>query len=151
VSKRKRPRPPSKTEKLAAALLEIQRLKGDPIPRAHAKAMSAEQINRLFDADHAPVRVETALELGWTPSEINHPTNLDFKFRGAHRVKTATKDLPEIAKGRRVTAANEKFRAKVLAKQTGEPVRVKRKSRPMAGSRDSGWKQRMNGKWERRA
>lgn len=144
-------RPPNKTEKLAAALLEIQRLKGDPTPRAHAKAMTAEQICNLWDADHYPVRRETALALGWTVFQINHPTNLDLKFRRAHRTKTATQDLPEIAKGRRITASQEQFAANLLAKANGEPApRHKRKSRPMPGGKDSGWKQRMDGKWVRR-
>jgi hypothetical protein len=147
----RRPRPPTMTEKLAAAFLEIQRLKGDPIPRQHAKAMSAEQICRLTDCDHDPVRVETAMALGWTVTAINHPTNLDFKFRPAHRVKTATRDMPEIAKGRRITAAQAKYRANLLAKANGEPApRHKRKSRPMPGGKDSGWKQTMSGKWVRR-
>lgn len=146
-----RPRPPNKTEKLAAAYLEIQRLRGDPIPREHAKAMSAEQICLLFDCDHAPVRVETAMALGWTVTETNHPTNLDFKLRPEHRVKTATKDIPEIAKGKRITAAQERFRANLLAKDKGETRPVpKRKSRPMPGGRGSEWKRSMNGKWERR-
>lgn len=150
-----RPRPPNKTEKLAAAYLEIQRLRGDPIPREQAKAMTARQIclvfERAHDVDHYPVRVETAMALGWTVTETNHPTNLDFKLRPEHRVKTATKDIPEIAKGKRITAAQERFRANLLAKDKGEtrPAR-KRKSRPMPGGRDSEWKRSMNGKWERR-
>lgn len=151
VKGRLRPRPPNKTEKLAAAYLEIQRLRGDPVPREHAKAMSAGQICLLFDCDHAPVRVETAQALGWTAEAINHPTNLDFKLRPEHRVKTATKDMPEIAKGRRVTAAQARFRANLLAKDKGEAAPTqKRKSRPMPGGRDSQWKRTMDGKWERR-
>jgi hypothetical protein len=44
----------------------------------------------------------------------------------AHRRKTAKRDLPEVAKIRRVTAAEAELRARLLAKDLGEPRRKSR-------------------------
>jgi hypothetical protein len=108
--KKRRPRPPNGTELLAAALLRILELEGIPIPRERAKAMTAGEIVAKFEADHYPVRVETARELGWSPEQVNHPTNLELRLEAAHAEKTAKVDAPEIAKGRKVIAANAQHR-----------------------------------------
>jgi hypothetical protein len=98
----------SKAEKLAAALLEIQRLRGDPIDRDHAKEMSADQICSLFQWDHAAGYVASGAD--------NHPTGLTPLLIAEHRHKTATLDVPAIAKGKRLSAAHVEFRARMLAK-----------------------------------
>jgi hypothetical protein len=78
----------------------------------HAKLMSAEQIVSLFQFDHYPIRHEAG-----GPTE---PWNLQPRLIMAHRVKTATIDVPEIAKIKRVTKAQEEFRARLLAKSFAE-------------------------------
>ena len=103
-------RPPNLREKLAAALLEIQRLRGDPIDREHARAMSAEQIASLFHFHHDVYRA-----LGGS----NHPTNLTPMLIAAHRSRTAKIDKPAIAKCERVSKAHQQhvevMRGKMLA------------------------------------
>lgn len=96
------------TEKLASALLELQRLRGDPIDRESAKAMTAEQICSLFQYDHAAGYV--------CHGAGNHPTGLTPLLIAEHRAKTAKKDQPEIWKGRRLSKSHEEHRAKLLAK-----------------------------------
>jgi len=54
------------------------------------------------------------------------PTNLVPRLIRAHRRKTAKRDLPEVAKIRRVTAAEAEFEARLLAKDRGEPRRESR-------------------------
>jgi hypothetical protein len=99
---------PSMAEKLASALLELQRLRGDPIDRDHAKAMSAAQVNSLFHFDHAAGYACDGAD--------NHPTGLTPLLIAEHREKTATRDVPAIAKGKRLSAAHAKFRERMLAK-----------------------------------
>jgi hypothetical protein len=100
-------KPPSMAEKLASALLELQRLRGDPIPREHAKMMSAEQINSLFQFDHAHRHANGG---------STHPTNLTPLLIGEHREKTAKVDVPELAKGDRLRPVHIEFQKRVLAK-----------------------------------
>lgn len=110
---------PSLAIKLAAALLQIRDAQGLPlIEWEHAKQMSAEQINSLFQWDHYPIRVEAG-----GPTE---PWNLVPRFILAHRIKTAKFDVPEIAKIRRITKAEEEFRQRLLVPP---PDREPRKSR----------------------
>jgi hypothetical protein len=100
--------------KLAAALLQIRGRDGEPlIPWEDAKAMSDDQIISLFEFDHYPYRAE-----GGGPDE---PWNLEPRLIRAHRIKTAKKDAPEIAKIKRVLAAEDDFRRRLLAKAKGEP------------------------------
>ncbi len=98
---------PSLTEKLASALLELQRLRGDPIDREAAKAMTADAICAMFDIDHDPIPVAN----GGT----NHPTNLTPRLRAEHREKTKV-DVGKIAKGKRLEKDFSAHRAKLLAK-----------------------------------
>jgi hypothetical protein len=115
-------KPPTMAEKLASALLEVQRLRGDPIPREHAKLMHAEQICSLYQFDH---------DAGFACHGVdNHPTMLTPKLRPEHKEKTAKIDQPAIAKCDRREKAQEEFRAIVLAK-SGQGEAPARKS--------SGW------------
>lgn len=86
------------------------------IPREHAKLMTAEQIMSLIQVDHDPVPFAIARDLGWSPSQYNHPTNLDIKLILAHRTKSAKVDKPRISKSVRISAENERFQARVLGR-----------------------------------
>ncbi len=74
--------------------------------------MSAEQIISLFAFDHYPIRHEAG-----GPDE---PWNLQPRLILEHRIKTATVDVPEIAKIKRVTKKQEEFRQRLLAKAFAE-------------------------------
>lgn len=107
---------PNLSEKLAAALLMIF-----DIPREHAKAMSTEQILSLVQFDHDPVHFSIARDLGWTPDQYNHPSNLTARLLMDHAEKTNKRDKPAIAKSKRLTHAQEEFRRRMLTlKLNGE-------------------------------
>jgi hypothetical protein len=79
----------------------------------------------------------------------NHPTNLQPLTIEEHAVKTKS-DVANIAKAKRLEIKQAEFRRRILAKtEPTQPDRL-RPSKPLPGSRTSGWKRRMNGKWERR-
>jgi len=105
------------TEKLASALLELQRLRGNPIDREHAKAMSAAQLCSLFHFDHAAGYACDGAD--------NHPTGLTPLLISEHREKTATRDVPAIAKGKRLNSAHSEFRARMLVKAGGAEIDAK--------------------------
>ena len=88
------------------------------IPHDVAKGMNRKQILSLMVWDHAPVAVATAVAIGWTPDQYNHPSNIVGLLALApdHDVKTATIDIPQIAKDDRIAAAQAEFRARILAK-----------------------------------
>ena len=90
-------------------------------------------------------------EHGMTPAEYNHPTNLTPRPIMEHRIKTATRDVPTITKGNRISAAHEDFKRRVLAKVTGDTAEEapKRKA-TFPGSRQSQFKKKINGRVERR-
>lgn len=117
------------TTKLAAALLQLRDESGEPlIEWEHAKLMSAAQIVSLFQFDHYPIRHEAG-----GPDE---PWNVVPRLIMLHRTKTATVDAPEIGKIRRITAAEEAFRTRLLAKVHGEEKPKSRwPSRPMGRRR----------------
>ena len=110
-------KPPNMREKLAAALLEIKTFSADGklvpvIDRIAAKSMTAEQIITQFECDHWPIRV--------VDGGSNHPTNLKWLGKKDHRQKTAKRDIPEIAKSKRITKGEYEFRRRMLAKsETG--------------------------------
>jgi hypothetical protein len=130
---------PTLTIKLAATLLMLKDAGGEPlISHEHAKLMSAEQINSLFQFDHWPIRHEAG-----GPTE---PWNLTPRMIPEHRTKTAKIDIPEAAKIKRIGPAEEAFRARMLAKsdpsvETAQPKRRQsrpfpKQSRPMRGRND---------------
>lgn len=61
-----------------------------------------------------------------------------------HAIKTVM-DAKAAAKGRRMRGETKKAQAKAKS-----AAKVKKASRPMPGSRASGWKRKMDGNWERR-
>jgi hypothetical protein len=87
-------------ERYAAALLHLEaaRCTIDPtlqacIDRERARLLTAEQIISHFEVDHV---VPKAFD------GSNHPTNLNPIPKGGHRTKTAKKDVPLIAKTKRL-------------------------------------------------
>lgn len=121
---------PTLKEKLAACLIELME-----IDREDAKKMTPEQILSLVEWDHYPVAFNIARDSGWTIEEINHPTNLLPRFILGHREKTAKVDTPVAAKSKRLTAAQEEHRRRMLIVTEGEPddlavVKSKWPSRP---------------------
>jgi hypothetical protein len=91
--------------KLAATLLCL----GD-IPYLHAKQMTAEQINSLYQFDHDPI----PRALGG-PDE---PWNLMPRLIAAHRDKTRNYDIPSLAKTRRIARRWQEHRDR-LRNKTG--------------------------------
>lgn len=109
-------RDPNLTEKLAALIaLHLD------LPREIAKGMSAKQICELVQWDHYPVAYNIGRDLGWSDTEVHHPTNLQPLFAEDHLEKTRKRDTPQAAKGKRLTRAQEEFRARMLAKASAEP------------------------------
>jgi hypothetical protein len=146
-------RAPNSSEIIAAAVLQILRLRGDPIDPDHARQMTPRQIRSLVQIDHYPVRRETASALGWGADQVNHPANLDLKLILAHRRKSAKVDMPQIKHGRKVTEAQEEHRRRMLAKHEGEPpVRSSGRwpKQKVPGSKGTPWKKKMNGRAVRR-
>lgn len=146
---------PNSTEKLAALVMTLKvEVNGELVPlvtREEAKKMTADQVASLIHLDHDPIPFAIARDLGMTPEEYNHPTNLTPRPIMEHRIKTATRDVPTIAKGNRISAAHEDFKRRVLAKVTGEATEEapKRKA-TFPGSRQSQFKKKINGRVERR-
>lgn len=98
--------------KLAAALLTMLRQDESGamvpvIPPEHAQHMTAREVISLFHFDHV---VPHALG----GSDAHH--NLVPRPLMEHRHKTATVDVPQIAKTKRIEAKQAEFRRTVLAK-----------------------------------
>lgn len=97
-------KPISLKTKLASALLTMKRDDGAGnlvpiIPHDHAKLMSDEQIIGLFQFHHYPIRHEAG-----GPDEA---WNLEPLLIAEHRQITATIDVPQIAKIKRVQEWDE--------------------------------------------
>lgn len=144
-------KPPSSKEKLAAALLQLVRVNAEGklepiIDRDWAKGQTPEAIISAFEVDHHPIPV--ALD------GTNHPTNLQHTLKAEHRAKTAKKDIPVIAKVKRVSKKHAAHVAKIEAKATAtepaEPTQTQRVTfrgkakwgpqKPLAGTKASGIK-----------
>jgi hypothetical protein len=75
-----------------------------------------------LDFDHQPplmLRVWNP-DANDTEPPANDPQYLVPMARVAHRKKTAKKDVPEIAKTKRLAADHEDFRRKILSRECGE-------------------------------
>jgi hypothetical protein len=139
----------------AALILDKIDRAGKPIvSREEAAGMTAAEIIELFRKrirdDHiAPVSV----------SKNNHVSNRQLITIEDHAEKTA-RDVPQIAKTRRIEKEHAEFRRRVLAKAGGQDAppgageqrrpKAKIKSRPLPGTKASGWKRKMNGELVRR-
>lgn len=105
-----------------------------------AKQMTEDQVLSLFHFDHDP----TPKAFGGT--DEHH--NLVPRPIREHRVKTAKVDAPRIAKSARLSADQEEFRRRMLAKigqPSDAPQRTLYRSRPIDGSRRSRWKKKISG------
>lgn len=119
------------TERQAILILRVLELEGRPIPRAAQKKLTAKEICAWVDADHYPIR--------HTDGGTTHPSNgqmlINQKGQLAinrlvrnvsretideHGSKTAKRDIPEIAKGKRVIAANQRHAERMAAKGIGD-------------------------------
>jgi len=90
------------------------------IPHDVAKDMRRSDILRLVEWDHYPVAFATARDLGWTPDDYNHPSNLQPILPDDHTIKSARRDKPAISKDVRVSDAHEEHRRRMLAKSGSE-------------------------------
>jgi hypothetical protein len=133
-------KPPTLREELDAALLRILELEGVEYDREKVKRVEAGYVRSLFECDHYPV----AVALGGT----NHPSNLRHRLVAEHRLKTAKRDNPEIAKSVRLSKAHDEFMARVLAIKNGEPLGETRGRKSKFASRpfDKTWVRKMSGK-----
>jgi hypothetical protein len=109
-------RRPNLTEKLASVLLERECLRGDPIEFSIAQQMTAQQICDLFEWDHG---------IYYANGGSTHPTNITARFIQAHREKTRKVDIPAIAKNKRIRAAQDAFRRRMLEKDGLIPIDVR--------------------------
>jgi hypothetical protein len=103
--------PLSLKTKLASALLAL----GD-IPYEHAKRMTADQIISLYHFDHGILH---GIE------QINEPWNLTPRLIRPHREKSK-RDCGIVAKVKRISAAHEDFRRRVLAIEKQPRIRSSR-------------------------
>lgn len=80
-----------------------------------AVLLSEDQVLSLVHWDHTVIpHAEDGPDVFW---------NLGPALIGGHRVKTATVDVPGIAKRKRVSKAHEEFRARMLAPRDERPER----------------------------
>lgn len=128
-------RPPNLTEKLASVLLVLKLGDDWLIPEPIRSKGSADEILKCCQWDHYPVRR--------SDGGTNDPRNIRPLPAAVHAEKTAKKDLPEIAKGKRLSASAEETRRIILAKvgkiADDEVMRRKRKH-PLPCGKLSGWK-----------
>jgi hypothetical protein len=135
----------NKDTKIAACLLELFERRGYGIPFREAQGMTVAAILARVQWAHA---VPHAL------GGSIHPTNLTPMPTAQHREETRKKDIPAIAKSKRI----QRKRAaapltNAVERMIAIDVRGDKADRPkavMPGSKASGWKRKMNGRVERR-
>lgn len=98
--------------KLAAAICALY------LTHDEAKALSEDQVLSLVAWDHDPIPHAQG-------GEDSH-FNLIPRLIPAHRKKTAKQDVPQIAKTRRISAAHEEFRRRMLLPRDERPARPSR-------------------------
>lgn len=132
----------SATEKLAAVLLLLKRGEGTPLIPAELRDKDARTIVRWPQWDH---RVPVGL------GGINNPQNIQPLPRDVHAKKTK-RDVANISRLKRIGQRREERESVAQSIAVGDPivVRPRKPKRIMPGSRASGWKQKVGGKWERR-
>lgn len=144
---------PNKTEKIAALLLKLYTI--DPDTGAQIPVICPEWAKRV-DAATIVARFEKwhdwdhriARGLGGR----HHPSNFQPLDRLTHEAEKTPADQTAIARADRLSAEQIRFRAMILAKTTGapRPEPPRRKSRPMPGTKASGWSHKIDGRWLRR-
>ena len=103
---------PSLKDKLAAALRELFK-----IPYDHAKLMTVADLISLVEFHHIVYHTDT--------QDDNH-YNLEPMLINAHRERTAEIDIPQIAKTRRISKAQEEFRRRMLTPRADRPPKQSR-------------------------
>ncbi len=105
----------NKTERIAAALLQIKR--GDEwlIPEPLRSTGTAEQIAASVEWDHKFLKT-------WGGDES--PQNMQPLTPEEHKAKTR-RDIRNVARANRIAKKQEEFRRQLLAKETGELTYVK--------------------------
>ena len=145
---------PSTKERIAGLLLQLVRVNAEGklepvVDREWAKTQTPEAIIALFELDHHPVPV--ALD------GTNHPTNLQHTLKAEHRHKTHKKDVPAIARVKRVGKKHAAHVAVIDAKSAPvetpktEQVTFRGKAKwapqkPLDGTKASGFKKSWTGK-----
>lgn len=92
-------------------------------------AMSAKELAAMINVDHDPVPYALARDLGWTEDQVHHPRNLTFRIEAGHKVKTRTKDVPELAKTKRISDEQEAFQTRMLSKTDTAAAKAERPER----------------------
>lgn len=131
-------RTPPSLSQIAAALVARYVLK---LTHEQTKAMTVAEIMACIQTDHDPVPASIAQDLGWIPAQYNHPSNLTVRKVAEHKHKTDTKDIPQIAKSRRISKEQEAFRAQVLAVKTGAELPVAPTRKPKARIQSRGFQE----------
>lgn len=103
-------------DKLAAALRELFH-----IPYEHAKAMSVDQVLSLVQWQHIHYHAQNKDE-PW----VDEHWNIEPLLIKAHREVTATKDITQIAKTKRIEREHAEFRQRLLTPRDERPVRQSR-------------------------
>lgn len=143
------------TERYASVILDLKRGNGTPfIERERAKHLTAGEIVEEFEAriqfDHVvPVAIDGS----------NHPTNVTAMETARHREKTSRRDIPQIAKSKRIARSRARHETAMAGKANHAPgvakMNAKARSvwptqRAMAGSRSNSLKKKLNGRVEQR-
>jgi hypothetical protein len=130
--KKRRRTPPSYSDRLAATLLHLTRGDGTPLIPPDVRDKGKAAILKCVEWDHI-----TPVAIGGT----NHHSNIQPLTPAEHLAKTKL-DVARIAKGKRLSEAQEEFRRKMLAKAgqgwATEPTKKKPKK---------AWKP-VNAKWD---
>jgi hypothetical protein len=103
---------PTLTAKLAAAIRELFQ-----IPHEHAKLMTDDQVLSLVQWHHIEYHATGGSDEHW---------NLDPLTIKGHKARTAKIDVPQIAKTKRLTAAQEEFRRTMTTPRDERPPKQSR-------------------------
>lgn len=99
-------------DKLAACVRELFQ-----IPYEHAKQMSAEQILSLVQWQHIHYHAQNSDET-W----VDAHWNIEPMLIAPHKEVTAKKDIPQIAKTKRIEREFEEFRRRMMTPREDRPV-----------------------------
>jgi hypothetical protein len=135
---------PQRTLKVAAlrTLAESLRVERDgqlvpALSHEQAKKMTEADIEAMFEYDHNIHHAIGGACQHW---------NLTPRLKAEHRAKTAKKDVPMIAKAKRVEASHAEFRRKMLSKTGEETAETDKK--PSRKMQSRGFQQWRNFKGE---
>lgn len=107
---------PTLKAKLAAAVRELL-----GIPFEHAQLMTEDQMLSLIQWDHILYHSQNRDD-----PDVDSHWNLDPLTIKGHRIKTAKKDVPQIAKTKRIAKDTEEFRRRLLTPRDERPPKQSR-------------------------